>query len=186
MKDFTATIRVTALTLVLLAGGQALADGLIEGDVAIRTSGKNSPLRPSDTTILNNAGATMIGDIEGDIGTETLINEGSIVGNVMLGQGADLFDNTAGELDGWVSLDWGDDIFRGGASDERVDGGRMDDDLSGGDGDDLLLGGGGDDSLVGGGGDDRLRGNRGDDTVKGGGGDDNLKGNGGADVIRGN
>jgi hypothetical protein len=143
---------------------QIINNGLIDADVAIRTGSAAFPSKPSDVTITNSSTGIIRGDIEGDLGTETLLNSGHITGNIMLGEGDDVFDNANGTHDGWVTLDWGDDVFIGGISDERVDGGRMDDKLSGGGGNDLLLGGLGDDLIDGGAGNDGLYGDYGDDT----------------------
>ena len=146
-------------------------NGLIAADVAIRTGSATWPVSPSDATIENSATGIIRGTIEGDLGSERVFNAGRIEGNLLLGDGADLFDNALGTHVGWASLGWGTDTFIGGAGAERVDGGRMDDNLSGGGGNDLLLGGMGADVISGGTGNDGLYGDYGNDVLLQQGGD---------------
>jgi hypothetical protein len=153
-------------------------NGLIAADVAIRTGSATWPVSPSDATIVNGATGIIRGTIEGDLGSERVFNAGRIEGNLLLGDGSDLFDNAAGVHIGYASLGWGTDIFIGGAGAERVDGGRMDDNLSGGGGNDLLLGGMGADIISGGTGNDGLFGDYGDDVLLLQGGDRALGGHG--------
>ncbi|UAB77437.1 hypothetical protein INR77_11585 [Erythrobacter sp. SCSIO 43205] len=140
-------------------------NGLIDADVAIRTGSLTLPATPSDVVVRNSASGIIRGDIEGDLGGETVINAGLIEGNLLLGEGNDIVDNRDGELVGWVALDWGSDLFEGGAGAEFVDGGRMSDLLFGGGGNDLLLGGMGADTLDGGSDNDGLYGDYGDDIL---------------------
>jgi len=139
-------------------------NGLIEADLAITTGSPNWPATPSGQTIENNAGGIIRGNIVGELGTETIINAGRITGNILLGEGDDLVDSSAGEHFGFADLGWGNDIYIGGKSAERIDGGRMGDELDGGAGHDLLLGGFGDDLLIGGAGNDGLYGDYGNDS----------------------
>jgi hypothetical protein len=153
-------------------------NGLLAADVAVRTSSATVPITPADTTIENSATGTIRGDIEGDLGSERVFNAGRIEGNLILGEGEDLFDNSLGIHIGWASLGWGTDTFIGGAGAERVDGGRMDDNLSGGGGNDLLLGGMGADVISGGTGNDGLYGDYGNDVLLQQGGDRIFGGHG--------
>ncbi len=153
-------------------------NGLIAADVAIRTGSATWPVSPADATIVNGATGTIRGTIEGDPGAERVFNAGRIEGNLLLGEGNDLFDNSTGVHIGYASLGWGTDIFIGGAGAERVDGGRMDDNLSGGGGNDLLLGGMGADVLSGGTGNDGLYGDYGNDVLLLQGGDRAFGGHG--------
>ena len=153
-------------------------NGLIAADVAIRTGSATWPVSPSDATIVNGATGIIRGTIEGDLGAERVFNAGRIEGNLLLGDGSDLFDNALGVHTGYASMGWGTDIFIGGAGAERVDGGRMDDNLAGGGGNDLLLGGLGADMLSGGTGNDGLFGDYGNDVLLLQGGDRALGGHG--------
>ena len=139
-------------------------NGLIEADIAIQTGSSTYPITPSDQSIENGATGIIRGDIVGDVGVETIINAGRIEGDIFLGEGDDLIDNSQGRHSGRAELDWGNDTFIGGISAERVDGGRMADVLHGNGGNDLLLGGLGDDRLVGGAGNDGLYGDYGNDS----------------------
>ena len=76
-------------------------------------------------------------------------------------------------------------VFNGGAGNDRLDGGLGNDTLSGGDGDDILLGRDGQDLLFGGGGNDTLSGGKHDDLLSGGAGNDILTGGLGRDTLRG-
>jgi hypothetical protein len=153
-------------------------NGLIQADVAIRTASDTFPFTPSDAIIENGATGIIRGDIEGDLGSERVFNLGRIEGNIILAEGADVFDNTGGVHIGWADLGWGEDKFNGGAGAERVNGGRMDDRLSGGGGNDLLLGGMGADWISGGADNDGLYGDYGNDVLVLQGGDRAFGGHG--------
>jgi Ca2+-binding RTX toxin-like protein len=76
-------------------------------------------------------------------------------------------------------------VFDGGAGDDRLEGRGGIDTLVGGLGNDALLGGASGDLLKGGDGNDRMLGGAGDDDLRGGNGDDCLVGGVGADAMRG-
>lgn len=100
-------------------------------------------------------------------------NSGTILGDVLLGGGADrLRLSGAGQVIGTVSAGGGADLLAGADADDL---------LSGGDGDDLVRGFGGDDLVAGDAGADVLRGGDGDDVVDGGRDRDVLFGGAGAD-----
>ena len=140
-------------------------NGLIEADVAIRGGSSTWPYTAADEWISNSASGTIRGDIETVLGDDTLINRGTLQGNVFLGIGDDEFDSFGGSFIGYADLDWGHDTFIGGNGRDRVTGGRMDDVLSGNQNHDLLLGGLGDDHVDGGLGNDGLYGEYGNDTL---------------------
>ncbi|MEO0911750.1 MAG: calcium-binding protein [Pseudomonadota bacterium] len=138
------------------------------------------------------------------IGSEedmTLLNTGSILGDILLDAGNDIYRGASGRLEGFIDAGAGDDLviagsdndtllgqngideLRGGAGDDTLRGGNDDDTLLGQAGDDFLAGGGGDDKLLDGAGDDRLSGFGGEDLLNGGRGDDGLTGGAGADIF---
>ncbi|MGJ3247319.1 MAG: hypothetical protein ACFE0I_14760 [Elainellaceae cyanobacterium] len=125
-------------------------------------------------------------------GNITIINQGTIEGDVNLTGGQDLYDGSQGVVTGTVFGNGrGDrliggretDRFEGGGGRDRLVGRGGDDILSGGVSGDTLLGGAGDDILLGGGGNDTLRGGSGNDLLDGGPGNDILIGGGGADIF---
>ncbi|QHQ36104.1 calcium-binding protein [Algicella marina] len=137
-----------------------------------------------------NSGLVSVAAPDGDAlsgggSVEILVNTGTLIGDVTLNGGDDVYFGTNGRVIGVVDGGAGDDILRGGDEDNDLDGGT---------GDDMLRGGGGDDELRGSAGHDELRGDAGDDLVSGGGGhdlmfgglgDDDLKGFGGDDTLNG-
>lgn len=125
-------------------------------------------------------------------GTLRLVNTGTILGQVNLGDGNDIVDNRAGLITGAIQLDDGDNLFFGGILGETITSGigldtlrsdAGDDTVSAGFGNDLVRGGAGDDVLVGSFGDDALHGGAGDDTLTGGAEADQLFGGAGKDVF---
>ncbi|RME16335.1 MAG: calcium-binding protein [Alphaproteobacteria bacterium] len=116
---------------------------------------------------------------------DTLINRGVIEGDVMLGDGLDIYKGRGGTVAGTVKGGLGGDILTGGAGDDTLDGEEADDVLNGLGGDDTLIGGVGNDDLRGGFGDDMIMGGADDDVLNGGGDDDTLIGEGGNDDLRG-
>lgn len=105
--------------------------------------------------IVTNSGR-IVGVIDLARGDDTLINSGSITGEVWLGYGADAYDGRGGTLTGAVHGSFGNDV------------------LTGGDGVDVLFGEDGDDVISGGAGNDFLQGGRGDNVIDGGTGIDTL------------
>ncbi len=143
--------------------------------------------------------------IEGGSGADTVENTGTIIGDVLLDLGDDVY-RAGGEgiVVGIVDGGAGSDTLIGGAFSDVFDGGTEDDDLrgrggedelsgglgedvlNGGTGEDILEGGGDDDLLLGGADDDLLFGDGGEDTLRGGTGDDEVNGGDDNDVVVGN
>tara|TARA_R110002167_G_scaffold18526_6_gene69290 strand:+ start:302 stop:4021 length:3720 start_codon:yes stop_codon:yes gene_type:complete len=105
--------------------------------------------------IVTNSGR-IVGMIDLARGDDTLINSGSITGEVWLGYGTDVYDGRGGTHVGAVHGSFGNDV------------------LTGGDGADVLFGEDGDDVISGGAGNDFLQGGRGDNVIDGGTGIDTL------------
>lgn len=101
-------------------------------------------------------------------------NEGTILGDVHLWTGDDLFDGRMGSVGGVVSGLAGNDTILLGAGNDIAHGGE---------GDDIIEGNGGADNISGGSGSDTLRGGAGADTLDGGSGDDRIFGGDGNDVL---
>lgn len=134
-------------------------------------------------------------------GVDSIFNTGTIIGDIRLGGGDDLFDGRGGKHVGMVyggpgndTLragddgaelvgEAGDDLLVGGAGDDTLRGGADNDTLRGRAGDDELYGWEGDDLLFGGPGDDLLHGQAGNDTLDGGGGNNTLTGGAGTDIF---
>ncbi len=157
--------------------------GVIHADFAyVSDYGTTMPQIYVDN-ILNQAGGRIEGHMLLDRGDDVVINHGVIVGDVLMEEGTDLFDNRTGTLQGVADLGFGADRFRGGAGDERVAGGDGADLLEGAGGQDLLMGGANNDTLIGGAGNDGLFGEygadrivtEGGDYVGGGAGDDRIE-----------
>lgn len=82
----------------------------VNGDIAIAVSVSTSALQVN--TVINlgtiTAESTAIG---GGAGDETVVNRGTINGDVVLGGGNDVFDGRRGEVNGSVSGGAGDDTY---------------------------------------------------------------------------
>jgi serralysin len=89
--------------------------------------------------------------------TDSVVNNGRIIGNVNLGSGIDVYRGT-GIVTGTVSGEAGNDALAGGNAGDRLDGGTENDTLTGNGGNDTLLGQAGNDTLFGGLGNDSLTG----------------------------
>ncbi|MEL7230878.1 MAG: calcium-binding protein [Pseudomonadota bacterium] len=114
----------------------------------------------------------------------SILNQGTVEGDVTLGDGDDILNTLSGTITGDILLGNGNDTARGSAGDDRMFGQAGDDSLLGGDGDDFLVGGRGADSLNGGDGDDRLNGDLDNDRLFGRAGDDIIDGGEGIDTAR--
>lgn len=140
--------------------------GLIRADIAWSSYGEHPVFGPRGRDIVtNDAIGRMFGDIETGRGDDQVINAGLIDGDIRLGDGADLFDASAGTWSGVADLGWDDDLFIGSVAGDVGKGNRGRDTLDGGLGNDLLLGGAGADRLIGGSGNDGLYGESGDDIL---------------------
>jgi Ca2+-binding RTX toxin-like protein len=87
-------------------------------------------------------------------GRDTILNGGTIFGDVWMGYGADLYDGRQGMVYGWVDGGSGDDKLLGSAQDDFLAGGEDNDVIRAGYGNDDINGGEGRDKLTGGGGRD--------------------------------
>src|SRR3954451_8647787 len=105
----------------------------------------------TDGTLFNETGAAIRAAlagttaIAGSSGVDTMINDGTIEGDVQLGGGNDSFDSHAGTVSGAVYGFDGDDTLTGGSANDTLDGGAGDDVLDGGSGADSMTGGAGND-----------------------------------------
>jgi Ca2+-binding RTX toxin-like protein len=197
------------------AGGRVVNAGVISGTVGILVGGSDPtvaffPTFINNTGVINGlvgrdeasmnyvivqnagimAGATYYGSIayasaDASAGVDRFYNTGTILGDVRLGGGDDLYDGRGGKLAGLVHGGPGNDTLRAGDDGAELLGEAGDDLLVGGAGDDVLRGGAGNDTLRGGAGDDELYGWEGDDVLNGGLGDDSLWGGPGNDTLRG-
>jgi len=72
-------------------------------------------------------------------GSVEIVNDGEIIGDVVLSAGDDVFDGSGGTVDGVVFGNGGDDVLIGGAFDDILAGGAGDDELTGGSGMDIFV-----------------------------------------------
>lgn len=157
--------------------------GVIKADFAYVSTFGTTTAGAYVDAITNSATGRIEGLLLMDRGDDIVINQGVIVGDIYMEEGADLVDTRGGRIDGVVDLGWGADRFLGGDHGDRVAGGDGDDRLEGGGGDDLLMGGSNNDVLIGDKGADGLFGEYGDDRiitqgadfVMGGAGDDIIE-----------
>ncbi|MCV9963359.1 hypothetical protein OIU34_15745 [Pararhizobium sp. BT-229] len=152
--------------------------GTIEGDTAIVNKSTDALLLVNTGTIEGRAYAFSSESTAED----AIINDGTILGDIALGGGDDLYDGSRGTLDGWVFGGGGQDYMTGGTGNESFFGGADADDIDGGAGHDYIAGDGGTDRLTGGAGDDEIYGGTGSDTLDGGIGADFLSGGTGSDI----
>jgi Ca2+-binding RTX toxin-like protein len=138
-----------------LGGGDVINDGLVDGQTAIASGGLQSLTLTNTGTISGRIWAVI-----GSLVDDRVVNAGTMIGDVDLDQGSDLFDGRGGRiLDGSLFLGSGDDIAIGGDGAETI---------LGGDGNDNIRGGAGDDHVVAASGDD-------DDSYDGGAGADTYE-----------
>lgn len=158
--------------------------GLIRADIAWSSDEPHPVYGPRGADhVINLASGRIEGDIETGRGDDEVINEGTLIGDVRLGEAADLFDASRGTWTGVADLGWDDDRFIGSTAGDTARGNRGRDRLDGGLGNDLLLGGAGADRLAGEAGNDGLYGESGDDVLilagadnaHGGDGDDRIE-----------
>ncbi|MFM2278710.1 MAG: hypothetical protein RLZZ444_941, partial [Pseudomonadota bacterium] len=87
-------------------------------------------------------------------GIDDITNSGAMIGDILLGDGEDIYDGRLGLVDGVVFGNAGNDLLRGGIGDETMNGGADADELKGNGGNDTLDGGSGADAMAGGAGND--------------------------------
>lgn len=90
------------------------------------------------------------------LSADTVINTGTMIGNVLLGAGNDKLDTSGGIIKGTINGEAGNDAITGSAVANTLFGGADNDTLSGGAGNDLINGGAGADVMYGGAGIDTL------------------------------
>lgn len=112
-------------------------------------------LGAGDDHVLNRAGKTLHNDVDFGSGEDRLVNDGTVLGNVLTGAGADSVANS-GTIAGSIDLGSGADEYDGTASATAS----------------IVFGGSGDDTMRGGSGSDEFRGGAGADLMSGGGGND--------------
>ncbi len=165
---------ITGSYPVVIANASAtvINHGLIEGinENAIVLNDFHNLTVINTGTIIGN-----IGDADGGGFYDTVTNSGTITGDIILHEGEDEVTNN-GLIDGNVELGNDDDLYDG--SNGSVTG-----IVFGGEGNDLLTGGSGEDILSGDDGDDEIYGGSGNDTLSGGDGADKLVGEGGNDTL---
>jgi Ca2+-binding RTX toxin-like protein len=174
---------------VHFAGGSGHIDnqGTITGDIAIEDI--NPGQVDSQFDGIGNEGVIngrIVIDHGGSANVHvTVLNNGTINGDVDLGPGAQSFFGQNGVQNGLVSGGPGDDLIFGGPSRDSLQGNQGDDTLHGGAGDDIVVGGKDNDQQFGDDGDDIVWGNLGNDTLDGGNGNDQVRGGQGDDSLSG-
>lgn len=115
--------------------------------------------------------------VQGGTGVLNLSNTGKIIGDVVLGDRWDHFENyDRGVVLGDIDMGGGNDLAWGSDKADVIYGGAGQDELWAGGGDDRLYGGTDDDEIDGEGGTDRIDGGPGEDEIWGGRGNDRLTG----------
>lgn len=137
--------------------------------------------------IHNEAGGLISGvvGIQGHDGVENVINDGRIVGDVLLDSGDDTFTASgASRVEGLVDGGDGNDVISGSNGSDTFLGGAGNDTISGGNGADVIVGGEGDDMLTGGNGPDTFHtgANSGNDVITDFGAEDTIVFNDGSGV----
>ena len=160
-----------------------LNSGLLEGDYSLKVNDPDAGADPSDQVFQNTG--RMLGDVDMGAGGTTLLNGGSIVGAINLGDGDDVYDGRNGTETGLLSGGSGADTETGGVAFDNLQGNQGNDSLSGGAGDDFVVGGKDDDVQLGDAGNDVVWGNLGNDTLDGGDGADQVRGGQGDDSVSG-
>jgi len=151
--------------------------GVIRADVAIEARLQYHAFQ----FITNMSNGVIQGDITLAKSTDSVTNEGLVVGNVSLGNFNDTYDSTDGRLVGALYLGDGDDTALGGVWADSYFAGRGNDQMIGGQGSDTLRGGDDNDSLFGDAQRDQVFGDEGDDVIDAGTGDDAADGGTGRD-----
>lgn len=138
--------------------------------------------------VLENSGTVQGAEaaFHGGVGEDLVINEGEMIGDVLMHDGNDIFRMVGdGTVDGIIDGGEGNDQIIGGRSEDTIYGGEENDRIKAKGGDDMVDAGDDDDFVNAGGGSDEINGNTGDDTLKGGGGNDVVDGGFGHDTLLG-
>lgn len=109
-----------------------------------------------NTGTIQGAGDAVKLSMSSGLVTGSVVNTGSIIGNVTFGDGQDIYDGSEGMLRGVLDGGAGDDMLTGGATAETINGGAGADEIDAGAGNDMVHGGAGADFLDGGAGYDLL------------------------------
>ncbi len=130
------TISSTGLALELRAGGSVVNTGDISGSTAILS---NAALQLTNHgTIISLASSPSIGiTLSGFV--DTVLNTGTISGDILMNGGDDVFDTSDGRVDGKVGLGTGDDIYLGSLRADIVTGDLGRDTMDGGGGSDRFV-----------------------------------------------
>jgi len=141
VTDNTATLDSAGLYLGNSSHGEVWNWGTITADYSVRVVGltTHSVVDIGYGLNLYNTGA-LNGRVRMSEYPDLVINGGTIVGDVRLGGGADVYDGRNGTLVGLLEGDDGNDTLLAGIGAQTIDGGFGDDTLSGGAGDDVLFG----------------------------------------------
>ncbi len=132
--------------------------------------------------------------VSGGVGSDRIVNSGTIRGNIRLGDGSDLYEGKGGTVIGEINMGEGDDSIYGSTFDAAVDlgagadfydgrGGEASRTINLGNGNDTAYGGSHNDTLDGGGENDWLSGGDGNDTLYLGTGNDQGFGGSGNDLF---
>jgi Ca2+-binding RTX toxin-like protein len=136
----------------------ARAVGIFNGNRGVTTivNAAGGTLQGTGGTAIDNSGSGGLnlvntGSIIGNIlnyqaVNDTVVNDGTIQGNVDFGYGNDTYSGV-GRVTGTVLGGAGNDALSGGIYDDRLDGGANDDILDGGRGNDVMTGGAGNDAF---------------------------------------
>ncbi|WP_420382136.1 beta strand repeat-containing protein [Novosphingobium sp.] len=147
--------------------------GTITADVAIDiTDDGITPVQNGTQIVDNFAGGVINGDIDLELGNDTLNNQGTINGDVFVGDGSATIDTSTGAINGTTVFGDGGGTYYGSATgDDYVLGDRGSITVYGGGGNDLLVGGYGNDVLVSGAGASGIYGGNGTELILTSGGD---------------
>lgn len=149
---------------------------IVGGDWGISSTYEGSTTDGFGNVSLVNSGTIsgMLGSfVAAKTGADSVTNSGTMIGNVRLEGGDDIYTATStGRVQGTILGGAGNDSITGGDFADSMDGGGGNDTLSGGGEGDTLSGRAGRDVLTGGDGSDRLVGGADGDTLSGGAGGD--------------
>ncbi|WP_336511949.1 calcium-binding protein, partial [Sphingomonas arenae] len=136
-------------------GFEVVNSGLIDGGIVFDLYDAADNFARSSVTNSGIIAGSIIAH-EASVGIETIVNSGTIEGDVLLAGGDDVYNGSAGRVLGIVSGEAGNDRLTGGAFAETIQGGSGDDVIAGNGGDDMVDGGDGNDQIDGGGGFDLI------------------------------